>query len=230
MSVVSSKQKPSEELGWVLKRLQTKKRDCEKILIFFPSIHSCQKIYNQFLCDLGNDAYDGNELILEMFHAHHKPETKERILSTYKDQRGSIRVLFSTIAFGMGIQIPDIDLVIHYGLSDNILTYWQETGRCARDGRHGTSIIYAFKLSVTKCKDDVLKNVAKQDRCLREVVMEKFAIDARQRLQYTALVNRSFCDGDCLDDHCKCLRCLCCTVCNARCQCPLKQTKDGILI
>ena len=54
-------------------------------------------------------------------------QTKERILTSFKKVGSPIRVLFSTIVFGMGVQIPDVDVVIHYGLPDNILTYWQET-------------------------------------------------------------------------------------------------------
>ena len=44
-----------------------------------------------------------------------------------------MRIVITTVAFGMGIQIPDIDLVIHWGPSDNSLMYWHEVGRCARD-------------------------------------------------------------------------------------------------
>ena len=48
-----------------------------------------------------------------------------------------MRIVITTVAFGMRIQIPDIDLVIHWGPSDIILMYWQEVGRRARDGRPG---------------------------------------------------------------------------------------------
>ena len=54
-------------------------------------------------------------------------QTKERILTSFKEAGSPIRVLLSTIVFGMGVQIPDVDVVIHYGLPDNFLTYWQET-------------------------------------------------------------------------------------------------------
>ncbi len=36
---------------------------------------------------------------------------------------------------GMGIKVEDIDMVFHWDPSKNILAYWQEVGRCARDGR-----------------------------------------------------------------------------------------------
>ena len=230
LAMIDSKQKPSEDLEWVLKRLKTKQTSCEKILIFFSSVQTCQRVYNEMVASLGEHAYDGTALLLEMYHAHHKPETKDRILQTFTDERSTIRVLFSTIAFGMGVQIPDIDLVVHYGLADSVLTFWQETGRCARSqGRHGTSVTYAFKVSVARCKDDTMKKAADRKQCIREVVMETFAVHGHQQAQFHALITRRPCDGNCHDAPCECLRCSCCTVCNSRCQCPKMQPKDGIL-
>ncbi len=109
----------------------------EKILIFFSSTQGCQKIYNEFLTDLCRDAYnaDDSSLMIEMFHAKHKTETKETILTLLKKVDSPISILFSTIAFGMGVQIPDIDIGIHCGLPKNILSYCQEKRRCVRD--HG---------------------------------------------------------------------------------------------
>ena len=91
-----------------------RKTECEKMLIFFGGVQSCQRAYNSILADLGVEAYVDKNLVIEMFHAHHKPETKERILNTFKSTASNIRVLLSTVAFSMGIQIPDIDVVIQF--------------------------------------------------------------------------------------------------------------------
>jgi len=55
------------------------------------------------------------------------------------------RCLISTVAFGMGVQIGNVEEVIHWGVAKDLLSYWQEAGRCARDGRPGISRILAFK-------------------------------------------------------------------------------------
>lgn len=47
----------------------------------------------------------------------------------------------SDCSFGDGIGINDVDMVVHMGSSKSLLSYWQEVGRCARDGRSGWSIV-----------------------------------------------------------------------------------------
>ena len=47
---------------------------------------------------------------------------------------------------GMGVNIPNVEYIIHLGCSTSIPHYWQEVGRCARDLPHGKAIIYPVKL------------------------------------------------------------------------------------
>ena len=60
-------------------------------------------------------------------------------MKIFKDKDSIIRCVVAAVA--TGVDLRDVDIVVHIGCPKSTITYSEETGRCARDGRKGISVI-----------------------------------------------------------------------------------------
>ena len=77
-----------------------------------------------------------------MYHANTSPHNKEVIQRGMLDADGVVRIVFATIALGMGVNMVGVNTIWHYGAPSPLDDYLQESGRAGRSGEQAKSIIF----------------------------------------------------------------------------------------
>ncbi len=90
---------------------------------------------------------NNEDITADFYHAGLDDATKD--LRQHRWQSGESRVMVATNAFGMGIDKPDVRIVIHMDLPDSIEAYFQEAGRAGRDGQKAYAVILYAKSDKT---------------------------------------------------------------------------------
>ncbi len=91
--------------------------------------------------------------MVEIYTRVSKPARREEIIDRFCEVNSILRIVIATISFGMGIDCPDIDRIIHWGLPSCIEEYVQETGRAGRDGRRAVAVLHQGKKVTIRLKE-----------------------------------------------------------------------------
>ena len=132
-----------DSFGPVVRRLKVEHTLFPRMIIFTRSISMAGNIYLYFMSKLGEDATEPRDApnlsafrIVDMFASVIEKDHKESIIRLFT-RDSHLRLVIATIAFGMGVDLPDVRQVISVGCPDDVESYIQETGRAGRDGlRH----------------------------------------------------------------------------------------------
>ncbi|XP_072019642.1 uncharacterized protein, partial [Amphiura filiformis] len=170
--VVNIPNRPGPDtFDWLIDSLKSKKQETPRTIVYCRSHDQCTNLYAIFYASLGRQCQH-----FAMYHGSTDPDVQRLIVEDFEKPDGTIRMLFATIAFGMGVNVRGVNSIIHVGPSSAVDDYMQESGRCGRDGTQSVAILLSFPgmFRGTKTEESMKQYVANKEVCRRQKLLDSF--------------------------------------------------------
>ena len=157
-----------KNLAYVVRNTENKAAELLHILGRVPGsaiVYTLNRKKTKEVCEF----LTANGITAEFYHAGLSPESKDAKEEAWKT--GKARVMVSTNAFGMGIDKPDVRLVVHIDLPSSIEAYFQEAGRAGRDGEKAYAVTLFSRIDKQVVARRLSDNYPPQD-FIREIYDE----------------------------------------------------------
>lgn len=167
---------PSVILKPLIENLKDKSYAASKVLIFCRTVTDVRRLYRHLSCVFG-DMYKGyKKRPYARFHAKTHETIKDHVIQEFSKPDGTVRLLISTIAFGMGVNCQSLYQVIHFGPPAGLDDYFQEAGRVGRDGLQSEALLVLYPRCMgTRNISKVVKEYALNNSvCRRKVLLQNF--------------------------------------------------------
>ena len=201
--------KPSQHLkdfaASISASLRLEKKDFPKTIIFCSSYNDCSTMYDKMVKYLGKDktVIPGFPNLLEyrlftMYTRAADDEMKDEVMLLFNRTNSHLRIVIATAAFSMGIDIPDVQQVFHWGPPSSVEAYVQEIGRAGRNGTDSCAVLLNKKNRYTS--KEIKDYADNAEKCRRLLLFSHF-------VSYTH--NNDY------------IKCKCCDICKQICDCEL---------
>ena len=137
------------DLSNLLSSLRAQLVRAPRVVVYCRSLDTCARLYAHFHYKLGSASYYpagapqlSDNRLFGMFHACTDQHNKDVILKSLAIADGIVRVVFATVALGMGVNMQGVNTIIHYGAPHSIEDYFQESGRGGRSGGSARSTVF----------------------------------------------------------------------------------------
>ncbi|XP_047966855.1 ATP-dependent DNA helicase Q-like 2 isoform X4 [Salvia hispanica] len=157
--------------------IQTSYPNKESGIVYCFSRKECEQVANE-LRERGITA--------DYYHADMDVHAREKVHTRWSNSK--LQVIVGTVAFGMGINKPDVRFVVHHSLSKSMETYYQESGRAGRDGLASECLLYFRPADVPRQSSmvfyenaglpnlyDIVRYCLSKQQCRRGAIFKHFA-------------------------------------------------------
>ena len=195
-----------EGFRWLINDIKENNINTDKTLIYCKTQKDCGKLFRVFKLELGTSAYCSptaeplsENMVIGMYHHNTLLHHQQRIINTFFKAGGICRVVFATNYLGMGVNIPDIRRLVHFGPPRLIEDLVQEIGRAGRDLCPSKALLLYTGAHLRKCDANIVEYAKSTTKCLQQVLLQSFD-SACDNVQDTKLHE-------------------CCTICHQNCKC-----------
>ena len=152
------------------------------LTIFYTNISVISYCYSYMDSHLGADQYIGtNEpesRIFAQYHQEYTEKLKAHVVQEICKANSRIRIVFATVALGLGLDALHVRHVIHYIPPTSLEHYFQETGRCGRDGQPAKATLYYNNFDIRHNRPGITPEMSAYCRstsvCLRKQILSHF--------------------------------------------------------
>ena len=195
-----------EGFSWLIDDIKENNINTEKTLIYCKTQKDCGKLFRIFKLELDTSAYcsstaehQSENMVIGMYHHNTLRHHQQRIMETFFKAGGICRVVFATTALGMGVNIPGIRRLVHFGPSRSIQDLVQEIGGAGRDSCPSKALLLYTGTHLKKCDTNVVEYAKSTTKCLRQILLQNFDTPC-DNVEDTELHE-------------------CCTICHHNCEC-----------
>lgn len=194
----------NKTFGALANQLAEKQISIGRAIILCQHLEDCPKLYRFFRNSLGDKfLYPPGSpdicknRIVEMFHSCTESCIKDEIIKSFSSESSPLRVVIATTAFGMGIDVPNIRTIIHFGCCQDTESYVQAVGRTGRDTQLSKAIILTRKGPNQHINQHMKDYCTNSTSCRRTILFSDYdgCVDSLKNL------------------------CICCDICTHFCKC-----------
>jgi len=189
--------------------LMLKRTAMPKTILFCRSLKHCVIFFATMKRLLGRNLTEPPKkrptvgvCLVDVFTSVSTNKMREVLLKEICKPNTVLRLLIATTAFGLGVDCPDIERVINYGLPRTLEELVQEAGRGGRDGRQTEAILFPKKIGEKKITSAMNEYASNVEQCRRKKLFQNFLFSSEHDQLLKACECCDLCARLCLCDKC----------------------------